>query len=423
MTMKIKVKVKKGDYTPAFPAIIVMVLFFAVSFLVFSIFAEELNGEYTLDSFMEAFSKRGMVVLFAVVFFLFACYLLYYLVFKNAKPYKAVLISKTAEYYKGKNITYMTFKVANEGKMRQMINVHYSCYVDGICGFKEGEEYLIYIKEFNWKIKSIGEPDISKKAKERMRNTSLLPVILGMIFVFGGCAVFLIVKIFYDIVKGRAFAINFFPLVIMVIFILAAVRTYKLWSKDNSLTSSRVHTGRGLDKGIESLPSGMINSASFSVTRKTGMQETETFMVIDSAGTQVLTVKNSFLMPSIYNIEETDGCDIGVVKNSFDMQRRLVVSLNGEASFSVRRRVQAGTGYEIDGLDFSIEGDYTGTGNVLLDLDGNEIATINAQENEAGLYNMGSFDISVNPDYQNNIYIILVAVCVVIINWHVRDIE
>lgn len=170
-----KVHVKRGEYQSAIPGIIATIAFLSFSIMVFA-------GCFLANSLMEVLS---MELLFALVFFSFSLYFVY-LLLKKPKRYSAKLIKKSIENYKGRQITYMKFVTKKRKEQEEdFVPKTYTCYTYGNNDLIEKEKYIIRIKEFNWKIKSIEEDNDLKEDISKVPNMTLFPVFLAVGFIFG----------------------------------------------------------------------------------------------------------------------------------------------------------------------------------------------------------------------------------------------
>lgn len=173
-----KVHVKKGEYQTPILGIIVTIVFLSFSIGIFV-------SCFSYNSFMEALSRAGMLLIFALVFFAFSLYFVY-LLFKSPKGFSAKLTKKNVENYKGKQITYMTFTTEKEMKQEEdFVPATYTCYTYGSNKLIENEKYIIKIKEFNWKIKAVEEDNNLQSNISKVPNMTLFPVFLAVGFIFG----------------------------------------------------------------------------------------------------------------------------------------------------------------------------------------------------------------------------------------------
>ena len=159
-----RVRVKKGDCEPAIAGIIVTIVFLSFAAFTFLSFL-------SANSFMEFFEQFGVGIVFALVFFCFGILFLFYMI-KPCKKYKGKLTYKKFEDYKGKNILVMKFKVlGNDVSVYQ----EYSCYTTKENDLVLGRHYEIFVKEFNWKIKRVGneiKEEITEDAESNIEINS-----------------------------------------------------------------------------------------------------------------------------------------------------------------------------------------------------------------------------------------------------------
>ena len=173
-----KVHVKKGECQTPIPAIIVTIVFLSFSIGVFV-------SCFSYNSFMEALSEVGMLLIFALVFFAISLYFIYAL-FKRPKEFSAKLTKKNVENYKGRQITYMTFTAEKEKEQEEdFIPATYTCYTYGNNKLIKNKKYIIKIKEFNWKIKAVEEDNNLQSNIFKVPNMTLSSVFLAIGFIFG----------------------------------------------------------------------------------------------------------------------------------------------------------------------------------------------------------------------------------------------
>lgn len=171
-----KVYVKKGEYQSYIPGIIITIIFLSISIGIF-IFC------FSYNSLMEVLKKQGFILLFAIVFFVFSLYFIHSL-FKHPKGFSAKLNKKVVENYKGNKITYMTFTTFNDNTQEEnFIPKTYTCYTYGDNALIENKNYLIKIKEFNWKIKAIEELNELSNNTSKLPNITLSPILIAIGFI------------------------------------------------------------------------------------------------------------------------------------------------------------------------------------------------------------------------------------------------
>ena len=172
-----KVYVKKGEYQNLIFGIIL-----TLSFLFFSmyIFITCLSK----NNFKETVAENGFLLILALVFFCFSLFFLYGL-FKKPKKFNAKLVKKNIENYKGNKITYMKF-IAEKDIEEDVIPKEYTCYSYGENELIENENYIIKIKEFNWKITAVEKNNDSKDSISKIPDSTLLPIVISIgIVIFG----------------------------------------------------------------------------------------------------------------------------------------------------------------------------------------------------------------------------------------------
>lgn len=209
-----KVYVRKGEYQSAFPGLLIMILFFAISILIF--YACYYTYNYSPDSFI----GYTIPLAFAFVFSAFSLYFLYALLKKPA-GYQGKLISKTIVKHEGKDITLMTFETFPQDNRRMSVQKLYNCFTYGPNDLVENRYYILKIKEFNWKIKSVEEFHgyETEAVAKKVPNVTLVPVVWGVFFIFASIGIWAISGM---IKYPEAILIYVFPL----FFSIAATTRY-----------------------------------------------------------------------------------------------------------------------------------------------------------------------------------------------------
>lgn len=415
--MRTKVYVNKNDRQSPIPGFVITLIFLGISIGIFVAFFKKLDGNYTVDGFFKVFSDFGMAVLFALVFFGFSLYFIWQM-FASPKRYVGVLKSKQEKFEKNNPVTELIFEVQPEGKSLQAVRTGYKCYIKNKSDFQEGEKYILGIKTFNWCIKYVEDHQYDESSAQiKMDNASMLPVFMGILFIFGGGAAFLAAKIFYDINRGNNPAPNFLPLIILLAVCVSVFAMKNRWEKDTSLEQKQEKTGHGPDKGIESIPP-ISDPSKFSVLKETFSINGEKYMITDKFGNTVFNVKADPINRMVYSIVDCFDNEIGSIDHFISLTEKFTVRLNNERPFTVRKKMQIGTGYEISGLDYTVTGNYSGGRCAIQDLDGRLVADISVRQTASGAYVLGKADVAVSEEFQNNIYIMLISLCVVMGNLH-----
>lgn len=218
--MKLKVKVRKEDSQSLIPALIVTFIFGTMGIIsLVNIVVFFLN--FNLEYFIEVFSSSGMGLLIFFGLGMIGIYLVYFL-FKFPTEVIGVLKGKENIAYKGKNIWKMDFIIYGEDKS----SITLSCYTEEENGLEVGSKYVVLLKEFNWKIKCIGEIDNEKKYG-LIKTPTMKPVFYLFFFIFGFGIAFLLFKMIYDFEKRNNYLINLIPLVICGVIFYCLFKSYK----------------------------------------------------------------------------------------------------------------------------------------------------------------------------------------------------
>lgn len=224
-----KVKVKKGDYQPIIPSIIVTVMFFSFGggFVIF--FLNYFLKNPTLDEFMSIFSEMGMGLLIGFAFFILSLYLIYYFI-KFPRKYYGKVVKCDSEEYKGKKIFNYTFKLRKDSKCPFG---ELKCYTYNEYDFNKESNYTLLVKEFNWKIKKVivdldnRSEEVVDPDDERSTVSGLVYVTYIFFFVFGGGLLYLIANMFYSSGNNGTFLENLIGIIFMLLFLVPAFYIYK----------------------------------------------------------------------------------------------------------------------------------------------------------------------------------------------------
>lgn len=209
-----KVHVRKGDYQSPIPGLVIMSIFLGISIFICYAAAYGIKTEgYSIFEF-------SIPLAFALVFFSFSLYFLYAL-FKKPKGYQALLIEKTLTQYKGKDITLMRFKALVVDEKKISVPNEYICFTYGTNELILRNEYIIKIKEFNWKIKAVEELHgyETEDSAKKVPNIAMVPVVLGIGFIFSSIGIWAI----FNIIKNPQPAIIY---AIPLLFSLGAISRY-----------------------------------------------------------------------------------------------------------------------------------------------------------------------------------------------------
>ena len=227
-----KVYVKKGNLKSIVPGLIITLVFGISSIGIFTVFFLRFNGVFTFDNFIVIISSIGIALLFAIVLFSCAVYFSF-LLLKKPKKYSAYLSDKIIETYRGQEINSMTFIIRNEKQSNtQMIH---KCYTKEPSALQVGQNYTVGIKEFHWKIKHVDHLNNAASNANKLSTVTLFPVFLGIEFIFGTGALFMVTKIIFDSQHGKNnLFLNIIPLIICLGFCILGYTVYKQWKVDNS---------------------------------------------------------------------------------------------------------------------------------------------------------------------------------------------
>lgn len=223
-----RVYVKKEEKNTMIPGIIVTILFLSFSIGIF------IAGITSGKSFIDVLASLGIILLFAIIFLGFGMYFGYALI-KRPKGYKAKLVNKKIETYRGKQITYMEFSTQKEREQEEdFISSNYRCYTIGENNLIVGNYYSLRIKEFNWEPKYLEEINDSyeNKVASKVPNMTMSPVFFSVGLILVGLLFLCILGIIiYPVYTSTYIIVGIFSGV-------ALFRTFKvskIWKVDNNL--------------------------------------------------------------------------------------------------------------------------------------------------------------------------------------------
>lgn len=235
--MKLKVKIRREDRQSLLPSLIATVIFGSIGIAcLVGIVHFVLN--FNLEYFIEVFSAEGMAMTIVFALGMVGLYLVY-LLLKFPGRYVGVLKKKENISYKDNTIWQMEFIVkGEEGK-----SVTLFCYTDKENELEVGKEYVVLLKEYSWRIKSIGDK-VEGREYKLVKEPSLKIVFYLFFFIFGSGVVFLLFKILYDIEKGNDYLINIFPIVICGAILFYIYMVYRSCYYDESSKDEQNDEGK-----------------------------------------------------------------------------------------------------------------------------------------------------------------------------------
>lgn len=487
-----KVYSKKHDKNTIIPGIIVTIILLLVSSGIFiaSVMSEK--------SFIDVLSSFGILLLFAVIFLGFSIYFIYILI-KKPKDYKAKLINKKIEIYKGKQITYMKFSTEKEREQEEdFISSEYKCYTIGKNNLIVGNDYSLGIKEFNWEPKYVEELKNRYKNKitDKVPNMTMSPVFLTIGLIFGGllflCILGIIIYPQYTsiyIIAGIFFGISLF----------VTFKGSKTWKMDNNLINEKTNANLKLEKikplekkqkkvgnivikhllillisfpivwfliikidiGKESFimahstvllgeliiiimilynigyDERLIKKHKISITENLNISDICNFnifrptrnvtfpqyFIVDQNKNLILKIKKSNFWGNKYVICNQGNIKIGEIKSRlFSLTNEFIINIINEKPFIIRSKMQFHSNYQVIGRDYYIKGDNHFIKNIIYDNKNNDIAYISAiSKNNNNWYELGNMEITLNNNVNNNLDIIIMALCITMGNFQIFD--
>lgn len=216
-----KVYVKKGDCQSVFLGIVFMFFFLICSIVVFI-------KMFTYSNFVEALVHVGIAFIFALIFFVVGLGLLYSLL-KRPKKYSEKLVSKMVDKYNGKDIVYMEFGVfkSNE-RYDDLVPESYKCFTYDDNDLVINNFYDIYIKEFNWQVKSVYKKTSNDIAK--VPNSTMVPVFVAVVMIMIFDMLLGILGMFYYHEYNNLYIVG---LIISVLILFLLVMFFIQYERDN----------------------------------------------------------------------------------------------------------------------------------------------------------------------------------------------
>lgn len=229
-----KVYVKKGESESAVIHYIMSVLI--ITPVVLLMFLGITHSNFYFDfkyifssypSFINFIAEYGFSIIISLVFASIPLLIygsLIVLLVKPPKNFKAKLVSKKTDTYNGQQITYMKFVVENKNKVNTPDILTYRCFTYGENDLIEKNMYLIKVKEFNWKIKSVN--NLEKDFENKFTIVSLFFPFLLILILFGTGLLVASLRMDYCIKNGLPWLDNLPAIIIFSIFVLADLLIY-----------------------------------------------------------------------------------------------------------------------------------------------------------------------------------------------------
>lgn len=427
MSMRIKVKQKKGTYTSMVPGLLATTFFFIIGGGMFFGSLYELFIDFTFDNFIVVFSEGGIVTLFGLAFFLLSLYLLSFL-FRGAKIYVAILKKIDIEDKNGKTIYNYEFKL--KGNNDSVYNT-YKCYTEEDYHLEIGKTYGLRIKQFNWKVKAIEEIDEGKidyNKKVKSSDMTGIDIVCYVFFlIFGGGIVFILIKMVYDFVNGNhEFFNNIIGIIFCSIFFAPALYLYfeeKYASKSlkEKITFDKERISKKLKRldEVKKITSNIQynGSANVDLTNVTSFiasralfNEQDNYEVIDDHYEEKLyKVVNE---DEKYYLHDSIDCVVAEIKvdKNDDGVDILFVPVNG-SSFAIYFKKLHNYGFKIVGKDYEIKRAEKSL--ILSDGNGVNVGTIQVEKN----ITFPRVKVEIN-NMANNEDIIMLCLGVVMIEYH-----
>lgn len=227
-----KVYMKKGESEGVVIHYIITLTILSIIIFIASLGVHNIdfNLDYIFSDygiFIDFITEYGFDILAGLVFALIPLFIysaILILLIKPPKNFKAKLISKKNETYNGKKITYMKFEIIYKGNAPTTTPLLYRCFTYENNDLVENNFYLIKVKEFNWKIKSVYQ--LEKDFENTITKVSLFLPFLLILILFGGGLLMASLRMDYCIKNGLPWLDNLPAIIIFSIFVLTDLWVY-----------------------------------------------------------------------------------------------------------------------------------------------------------------------------------------------------
>lgn len=423
-----RVYVKKKDKKSMIPGLIVTIIFtvFPICVLIGLI-----NSKKEL---IDALIEYGSVIVFAIIFLGFGLFFVYSLI-KSPKGYKATLVTKKSQTYNGKQITYMKFSTQKEKEQDDdFISTNYYCYTFGENDLIINKNYSLKIKEYNWEPKYVEElteeNNVLKSAAVNGSNIAFL--IVGSIF--AGLALLSILGL---IIWPHYFIAYIICFTFFTFGVYYVIKMYKQHKLDNNFINDEKSLNLKLEKinpiyysqeNVEKIDEKLvkkyninilenfdiINIKEFKIFRPTKNTIFPQYFIVDKNNNLLLRIKKSNLVEPKFDIIDHRNTKVGEIKLSvLSLTNEYIINIVNEKPFIVRSKIQLHSDYQIIGRNYIVKGDVDLIRNIILDNMNNPIAFMSSvSKNDNNWYELGNTVTVLNENVNNNINIMLIALCV-----------
>ena len=420
--MRYKVlKSMSSEGTSIVVPIVVGAVFIGSFLLVLSICLSALGGNFSTLNFARVAASHMIELLITGFLGAVGLYILYTVFLQRPKMYLGTVVYKNSL---GNGSARMEFQVAANESTAASVSGLYRLVVEDDGTIIEGDMCIAEIKESSYCVKTLCKVSAEEAKYIKQRGVlatgqsvktqtnsysgfmELLFKFMMLFFAVVGAGI--VYRIIWCIRTGRPI-FSVIALVIPLVGTVAAARfAFRAKDKfisDNSRSIQQKPVGYGLEQPENKLPRKILVE-----------RENSTVM----GGVPSLTVKNEYGMllyhigrhatnNNAYDVQTPDGISCAAIKyDPIDMES-FKVNVFGAHDFSVRRKMIANTrsaDYEIEGLDFYVHGNTAFA--KLFTLDGTAVCDFAA----SAAANGEKLSAEVKTDYEMNLYMILIAVCI-----------
>lgn len=161
----------------------------------------------------------------------------------------------------------------------------------------------------------------------------------------------------------------------------------------------------------------------FNIFRPTKNTIFSQYFIVDQNKNLIFKIKKINFIENKFAICNPNNIKVGEIKSKiFSLTNEFVVNIINEKPFIVRSKVQLHSNYQIIGRDYHVKGDTDLVRNIIYDNKENDIAYISAiSKHNNNWYELGNMEITLNNEVNNNIDIIIIALCITMGNLQTFD--
>ena len=161
----------------------------------------------------------------------------------------------------------------------------------------------------------------------------------------------------------------------------------------------------------------------FNIFRPTKNTYFPQYFVVDKDKNLIFKIKKSNFIGNKFVICNPNNIKIGEIKSKiFSLTNEFVVNIINEKPFIIRSKMQLHSNYQIIGRYYYVKGDTNLVRNIIYDNKENDIAYVSAiSKHNNNWYELGSTEITLNENTNNNVDLIIIALCITIGNFQSFD--